>query len=56
MTANEYGVVLPTGATRVELTFTSSAYAKGKMITLLALGLSIVGIAAGAAADRRRRV
>lgn len=50
------GVVLPTGATRVELTFTSSAYAKGKMITLLALGLSIVGIAAGAAADRRRRV
>jgi hypothetical protein len=50
------GVVLPTGATRVELTFTSPAYAKGKMITLLALGLSIVGIVAGAAADRRRRV
>jgi hypothetical protein len=50
------GVVLPTGATHVELTFTSPAYAKGKRITLLALGLSIVGIVAGAAADRRRRV
>ena len=49
------GVVLPAGARRVELTFTSPAYKRGKTLTLLALGLSIVGIAAGAAADRRRR-
>ncbi len=50
------GVVMPTGATHVDLTFTSPAYKRGKTITLLALGLSIVGIVAGAAADRRRRV
>lgn len=49
------GVVLQSGARRVELTFTSPAYKRGKTLTLLALGLSIVGIAAGAAADRRRR-
>ncbi|MEO6209867.1 MAG: hypothetical protein ABIQ10_07040 [Gemmatimonadaceae bacterium] len=49
------GVPLPTGATKVELTFTSAAFQKGKMLTLLALGLSLVGIVAGAAADRRRR-
>jgi len=49
------GVVLQAGARRVELTFTSAAYTRGKSLTLLALGLSIVGIAAGAAADRRRR-
>ncbi|HLB09844.1 MAG TPA: hypothetical protein VK617_09935 [Gemmatimonadaceae bacterium] len=49
------GVVLGAGARRVELTFTSPAYKRGKTLTLLALGLSIVGIAAGAAADRRRR-
>ena len=36
------GVVLPAGRTRVELTFTSAAYERGKMITLLALALSIV--------------
>ena len=50
------GVVMPTGATHVDLTFTSPAYKRGKTITLLALGLSIVGIVAGAVADRRRRV
>ena len=49
------GVVLQAGARRAELTFTSPAYHRGKSLTLLALGLSIVGIAAGAAADRRRR-
>ncbi|HEY2898112.1 MAG TPA: hypothetical protein VGJ12_13315 [Gemmatimonadaceae bacterium] len=49
------GVVLPTGATRVALTFTSPAYERGKTLTLLALALSVVGIAAGIVLDRRRR-
>jgi len=49
------GVVLPAGATHAELTFASSAYQRGKMLTLLALGLSVVGIAAGVVVDRRRR-
>ena len=49
------GVVMPAGGTHVDLTFTSPAYRKGKMLTLIALGLSIAGIGAGAAADRRRR-
>ncbi len=48
-------VVLPTGATHVELTFTDPAYQRGKTLTLLALGLSLVWIGAGAAAERRRR-
>ena len=50
------GVVLPTGATHVELTFTSPAYERGKVLTLLALALALVGIIVGVAADRRRRV
>ena len=49
------GVVLPTGATHVELTFTSPAFERGKMVTLIALALSIIGIAAGLVLDRRRR-
>jgi hypothetical protein len=49
------GVVVPAGATRVELVFTSRAYERGKMLTLLALALSVVGIAAGLVLDRRRR-
>lgn len=49
------GVVLPAGATHVELTFTSAAYKRGKAITLFALGLSLLGIVAGVAVDRRRR-
>jgi len=49
------GVVLPAGASRVELTFTSPAYERGKMLTLLALGLSVIAIAAGIVVDRRRR-
>ncbi len=49
------GVVMPPGGTHVDLTFTSAAYRKGKALTLVALGLSLAGIVAGAAADRRRR-
>jgi uncharacterized membrane protein YfhO len=50
------GVPLPAGATHVELTFTSPTYERGKKITLVALALALLGIVAGAAADRRRRV
>jgi hypothetical protein len=49
------GVVLPAGATHVEMTFTSAAYERGKVVTLFALALSIIGIAAGLVLDRRRR-
>ena len=49
------GVPLSAGATHVELVFTSPAYTRGKMLTLLALGMSLVGIAVGTVADRRRR-
>jgi hypothetical protein len=48
-------VVLPAGAARVELTFTSPAYERGKTLTLLALALSLLGIAVGIVLDRRRR-
>ncbi len=50
------GVVLPTGARHIELTFTSPTFERGKMITLVALALALLGIIAGVAADRRRRV
>jgi hypothetical protein len=49
------GVVLPAGAARVVLTFTGPAYHRGKTITLLALALSVIGIAAGIVLERRRR-
>jgi uncharacterized membrane protein YfhO len=49
------GVVLPAGATRVELTFTGPAYEKGKTLTLIALALAFIWIAAGMVLDRRRR-
>ena len=48
-------VVLPAGATHVDLTFSSSAYERGKTLTLLALALSLVWIVAGVVVDRRRR-
>jgi uncharacterized membrane protein YfhO len=49
------GVVLPAGATRVELTFTGPAYERGKMVTLIALALSLIWVAVGIVLDRRRR-
>ena len=48
-------VILPAGATHVDLTFSSSAYERGKMLTLLALAVSVAGIVAGVVVDRRRR-
>jgi hypothetical protein len=49
------GVPLPAGARRVELTFVDPAYERGKVVTLVALGLAFLAIGAGAALDRRRR-
>jgi hypothetical protein len=50
------GVPLPTGAKSVELEFTSSAYQKGKLITLLAIAATVLWLAAGFVAERRRTV
>jgi hypothetical protein len=47
------GVALPTGGTDVELTFVSQAYETGKLLTLLAMGLALVLVAAGLVMDRR---
>jgi hypothetical protein len=41
------GVPLPEGARKVELTFTSKPYEQGKMITLVAIGLSLLAGLAG---------
>ncbi len=48
------GVPLPTGATSVELRFTSASYERGKLITLLAIVGALVLLAGGIATDRRR--
>lgn len=50
------GVPLPTGARRVELVFTDSAFETGKMITLLALAISLLAWAGGYFAGRNRIV
>ncbi len=49
------GVGLPAGARRVELTFASPTYERGKTITLVAAGLSLLLIAAGALREKSRR-
>jgi Bacterial membrane protein YfhO len=48
------GVELPPGARRVELTFTSSAYQKGKVVTWLAILIGLIALAYGIWRDRRR--
>ena len=48
------GVPLPAGARKIELTFTSASFERGKLITLAAIGLSLLAIGAGAAVQRRR--
>jgi hypothetical protein len=48
------GVELPAGAKKVELAFASSAYEKGKMITLFALIVAAALAVGGAALDRRK--
>ena len=49
------GVPLPTGARSVELRFTSGSYERGKLITLVALGVALTLLAFGAVTDRRSR-
>lgn len=51
---NLIGVALPAGARQVELRFVDPAYALGKTITLIALGLAGVAVFAGIFLDRRR--
>ena len=49
------GVELPRGATDVELTFHSPPYETGKLISLVALGASLLLAAVGLFTERRRR-
>jgi uncharacterized membrane protein YfhO len=47
------GVPLPEGARKVELAFDSPTYERGKLITLLALGITLVLITAGIITERK---
>ena len=47
------GVPLPTGARQVELRFTSASFQKGKLITLVAIGLTLLMFIGGIVIDRR---
>ena len=49
------GVELPAGATEVDLTFRSPTYERGKLVTLAALGTSLLLLAGGLLVGRRRR-
>lgn len=51
---NLIGVALPTGAREVQLRYVDPAYRTGKTVTLIALALSLLTIAAGVFLDRRR--
>ncbi len=48
------GVELPAGATRIEFTFSSAPFETGRLMTLIALVLSLGAWAAGAVMSRRR--
>jgi uncharacterized membrane protein YfhO len=48
------GVALPDGAKHIDLTFTSSVYERGKMITIIAILLALVLLAAGFIVDKKR--
>ncbi len=50
---NLMGVQLPTGGRKVELSFDDVAYEQGKLITLLALALTLVLIAGGLIRERK---
>jgi uncharacterized membrane protein YfhO len=47
------GVPLTQGARKVELAFDSPTYERGKLITLLALGMTLVMITAGIITERK---
>lgn len=48
------GVQLPAGARKIELTFTSSSYETGKVITWIAILIALAGLVGGAFLERRR--
>jgi uncharacterized membrane protein YfhO len=50
------GVPLSAGARRVELSFADPNYARGKVITVIALVLTLALIGGGVLLERRRRV
>jgi hypothetical protein len=50
------GVPLPAGATKVVLDFQDAAYAKGRLVTYLAVLVALLAAVAGAFSERRRRV
>jgi uncharacterized membrane protein YfhO len=49
------GVELPAGAREVELTYGSATYERGRAITVVALLLAVVAVAAGIVLERRRQ-
>ena len=50
---NLIGVILPPGATAVDLTFADPAYRTGKMITFIALAIALLLLVGGAFAQRQ---
>jgi len=50
------GVPLPAGARRIELSFADPVYARGKIITVIALVVTLALIGGGIVVERRRRV
>jgi hypothetical protein len=48
------GVELPAGARRIELAFTSAPYERGKVVTWVAIIISLLALAGGALMERRR--
>ena len=49
------GVELPAGARNVDLTYGSATYERGRLITVVALLLAVVGVVAGIVLERRRQ-
>ena len=52
---NLIGVPLAAGTSRISLDFTDAAYQRGKVVSLVALGVALALIGAGALMERRRR-
>ena len=49
------GIPLAVGARRVELSFSDPVYARGKLVTLIALAVTVAVIGGGVLVERRRR-
>jgi len=52
---NLLGLLLPTGARAVQLTFHDPAYSTGRLLTIVALVVSLLLLVAGVAMERMRR-